>query len=178
MARSPGIFRCPSDVSTLDKNGVAYPFGGSGFPRVRSMSMNAWIGTPLVGASVQDLQVPQGNFRIYDREGDLQAPGAANLWLMLDENPASINDGWVVINAGGSKASPPTAWSDTPATYHNNAGGLNFCDGHAQIRKWTDPYLINRGHGGAAETPGGSLDFKWLWARTTLAVDRTVFTGP
>ena len=26
-----------------------------------------------------------------------------------------------------------------PADYHNGASGLNFADGHSEIRKWRDP---------------------------------------
>jgi hypothetical protein len=28
---------------------------------------------------------------------------------------------------------------DIPASYHNNAGGISFADGNAEIRKWHDP---------------------------------------
>jgi len=28
---------------------------------------------------------------------------------------------------------------DVPASYHNEAGGLGFADGHAEIHKWLDP---------------------------------------
>jgi len=28
--------------------------------------------------------------------------------------------------------------TDYPGNYHNGAGGLNFCDGHAEVHKWLD----------------------------------------
>ena len=69
-------------------------------------------------------------------------PGPVNLWVFIDENPISINDGSFICT-------PPIPennyqWIDCPASYHNNAGGLAFADGHAQIRKWTDPTVLHQ----------------------------------
>jgi prepilin-type processing-associated H-X9-DG protein len=35
----------------------------------------------------------------------------------------------------------PNRWKivDYPASYHNRAAGLSFADGHAEIKRWTDP---------------------------------------
>jgi prepilin-type processing-associated H-X9-DG protein len=55
----------------------------------------------------------------------------AGTWVLLDENPASINDGWFVCDPRG------TSWVDVPATYHNGATGFAFADGHSEIKKCT-----------------------------------------
>ncbi|HUD84687.1 MAG TPA: hypothetical protein VMQ67_14345, partial [Candidatus Saccharimonadales bacterium] len=32
---------------------------------------------------------------------------------------------------------------DFPASYHNNAGGFAFADGHSEIHQWKDSRVIN-----------------------------------
>ena len=59
----------------------------------------------------------------------------SDTWVTIDENPASINDGWFVCDPRA------TAWVDIPATYHNAAGGISFADGHSDIKKWKDPAI-------------------------------------
>jgi hypothetical protein len=58
------------------------------------------------------------------------------MWVMLDEDERSINDGFFI--------SDPAArlWIDFPAVSahrHNYSFGLNFADGHAEIWRHRDP---------------------------------------
>lgn len=133
--KSYGVYKCPADI------GAAHDSFGGTYPHVRSMSMNAWIGNfaPYTGDKT---------VRSYNREADLVVPGAANLWLFLDENPVSINDGSFICSPNIQQ------WVDCPASYHNGAGGLVFCDGHAQIHKWTDPVVLRTWS--ATITPGNT----------------------
>jgi prepilin-type N-terminal cleavage/methylation domain-containing protein/prepilin-type processing-associated H-X9-DG protein len=162
---SPGPYRCPADRSTA-KGTMAYPLGGQGNPRVRSMSMNGWMG-PYPGG-LGDLGSATTYYRVYNKDGDMAVPGSANLWVLMDENPWSINDGWLEENPVGTAANPPTAtsWSDEPASYHNNACGISFGDGHAQIRKWTDLNMINTHTDGVAAVRPYT-DLNWLLSKTT-----------
>jgi prepilin-type N-terminal cleavage/methylation domain-containing protein/prepilin-type processing-associated H-X9-DG protein len=150
--KQPGVYRCPADVSTA----TIY---GQKLPRVRSMSMNAWL---------NPYNVWNGSTgRIFHKESDLGVMGAVNVWLVMDENPISINDGYMAEYA----PPPPTAnltWVDFPASYHNGACGINFCDGHAQIKKWTDPHVLNPPNpiGNIGATPGNP-DLPWLQNLTT-----------
>ena len=161
------VYRCPADHSTY-KAGTAYPTGGQGDPRVRSMSMNGWIGP--TASVVISMGLNGSGFRVYTKESGLGIPGAANLWLLMDENPFSINDGFL-IDQPTSTGNPPTGqkWGDYPATYHNNSCGLSFCDGHAETKKWTDPVLTHvdkqRTVNVAATPPGNDLN--WLLQRST-----------
>ena len=125
-----GVYRCPADSSTY-KSGTAYPIGGKGDPRVRSMSMNAWM-----NSGDNDVGLNTSAYILYKKESDLANPGAANLWVFVDENPYSINDAYILEEPTGN-ASPPTAdgFIDCPASYHAGACGISFADGHAQIRK-------------------------------------------
>ena len=88
--------------------------------------------------------------------------GAANCFVVLDENPWSINDGWFCTDA--------TGWVDKPATYHNNACGFSFADGHSEIHKWRDANLIGfKGpYGAAVGAQVGIGDVDWLLQHSSI----------
>ena len=163
--KNPGVYRCPADTSGY-QNGTVHPVGGVGSPRVRSMSMNAWM-----NPGDNDVGMDAADYIIYKKDSDTVRPGSANLWVFIDENPYSINDAFFLEETSGTTG-PPTAsaWTDIPATYHNGAGGISFADGHAQIRKWTDPNVRNFKAGsatinGTPGAPGG--DLAWFINLTT-----------
>jgi len=86
-------------------------------------------------------------------------PAPAKCWVTVDESPTSINDGWFVVEPGLKE------WVDTPAAYHNGAGGLSFADGHSEIKKWRDPGLLK------FQDPRFTArlnDLAWMQERTTL----------
>jgi len=159
------VYRCPADVSSY-QNGTAYPTGGRGDPRCRSMSMNSWM-----NPGVNDVGMDQANYITYRKDSDLVHPGAVNLWVFIDENPRSINDAFFLeMTSGGSNPPQNTQWTDIPATYHNHAGGISFADGHAQIRKWTDEAILGFNLNSAAingTTARGNTDIDWLLKQTT-----------
>ena len=129
---SLGIWRCPADKSTASSNNVAWP-------RVRSMSMNGFVGGPtpesLTGVTV-------GTFATYAKLGDIRQP--SNIFVLLDEREDSINNGCFNVNMNGTahknvaENANAYAFFDFPAFYHNGAGGLAFADGHSEIHKWQD----------------------------------------
>ena len=136
-AKSGGVYRCPADTSAFtDAANIRTP-------RARSMSMNAWMNpySPWNGFA-----------RVFKKQTDFNVNGLGSsmCWLFMDENPVSINDGWLVIDAPHPGATPPyssmgtypNTWVDTPATYHGKAGGIVYADTHAEVKKWTDPAII------------------------------------
>jgi len=153
----PGVYRCPADVST------ATIFGHQ-LLRVRSISMNAWIGP-------YNIWNPSVNGRIFYKESDLGVMGAANVWLFMDENPYSINDGCMAeFTPPGPTTAANLTWVDYPASYHNGGAGISFCDGHAQIRKWTDATVLNLrtlNPPSMPSNPQNCPDLPWLQAHTT-----------
>jgi len=161
---SPGVYRCPADNSSVNGDNV-YPLGGSGNNRVRSMSMNAWLNPPPVAIQACAMNV---GYDIYKTTTDLSVPGAANLWLFIDENPYSINDAFFLDFPSD------TGWVDCPASYHVGACGLSFCDGHAQIKQWNDKVVLNWKQS-ASLTPTGTRtpDLLWFLQRTTARVGQT-----
>jgi prepilin-type N-terminal cleavage/methylation domain-containing protein len=155
-----GVYKCPADKKTAV----------TGQPTVRSMSMNAYLNPLNSSPPPTPASSPPGPlnpaYRMFKKQGDLSGLGAANTWVLIDENPVSINDGWFCVDPN------PTAnnWIDKPATYHDRAGGLSFADGHGEIKKWRDQNLINyTGPPATSVTPqAGVDDLQWLGQRTSI----------
>jgi prepilin-type N-terminal cleavage/methylation domain-containing protein/prepilin-type processing-associated H-X9-DG protein len=154
-SRSVGVFKCPGDKVDGEKG-----------PRVRSISMNGMMG----GFSPGDLpSINQPGWQLYLTQAQLQNPGPSLLWVFIDENADSINDGFFRVNM-----SENTAWQDLPASYHGSSGTLSFADGHAENKKWTDASVASHP---VTKTTYVSLsavaapndDLRWLQARTTVA---------
>jgi prepilin-type N-terminal cleavage/methylation domain-containing protein/prepilin-type processing-associated H-X9-DG protein len=146
-----GVYKCPADRRT-----VSYP-SSKGAPTIRSMSMNAWM-NPLPNSYLDSA------YRTFRKQGDISKP--TDIWVTLDENPGSINDGWFLEDPVSYK----TTWVDIPATYHNKAGGMSFADGHAIIRKWTDPKILANPPTPSDFNPmtPGNGDLPWLLGETTV----------
>lgn len=119
VAKTPGVFKCPADI---------YP--GARGPRVRSYSMNGFVG------DVNGIMSGQNpGYRTFLKISSVVKIGAANLWSLLDECPDSINDPlFATPMVNGSSE----LWHDVPACTHNGAGGFSFADGHAEIKRWLD----------------------------------------
>ncbi|HEY5912111.1 MAG TPA: hypothetical protein VJA21_16025, partial [Verrucomicrobiae bacterium] len=119
--KSARSFKCPADRSTTMITGKLVP-------RVRSISMNNRVGEGGVS------WISATAFRLYTNCRDLSVPTPAELFLVLDEHPDTINDGVFF-------ADPDTAWTiiDYPAAYHNGGAGFAFADAHAEIHRWRDP---------------------------------------
>ena len=134
-AQNAGIFKCPSDPSTdpVSKK-----------PRVRSMSMNNWVGgngddlNALWGGWNGGATV-QNPWRVYTKLSDMVDPGPSLTFVLLDERWDSINDGyWVTSMVGYPNQPAQLTIVDYPASYHNRAGGFSFADGHSEIKRWLD----------------------------------------
>jgi prepilin-type N-terminal cleavage/methylation domain-containing protein/prepilin-type processing-associated H-X9-DG protein len=117
--QSQGLYHCPGDPSVV-----------SGVPRVRSYSMNGWIGTTR---PLQDLGASAGMYKMYFKDSSIASP--ATTWYVIDEHELSINDGLFLVCMPGTAVSNPI---DLPATRHNRGYGLSFCDGHSEIYKLHD----------------------------------------
>lgn len=110
-----GVYRCPSDKSNL-----------KGVLRVRSYSINAWMGGKTV--------LEQTNYTVYRRESDIINPPPSSAWVFIDEHEHSINDGWFAVDMRGHQG-----FLDLPANRHGNGYALSFADGHVEVWKFLDP---------------------------------------
>jgi len=129
-----GIFKCPADKSTVIPS--SGPFKGQVTPRVRSISMDVWVG----GFGGTDGSLSGGGWRVYLKESEMVDPGMARTFVFLDMREDSIDIGNFATDMTGWPDKPAqTGFYDYPASYHNRAGGLSFADGHSEIRRWLDP---------------------------------------
>ncbi len=109
FVKNAGSYHCPADKSQT--NAV---------PRVRSYSINGWMGGTYVYG--------QSNYIVFKKESEIIRPSPAQAWVFIDEHERSINDGWFAMDMKGNQG-----LLDAPATRHNNAYGLTFADAHAEI---------------------------------------------
>jgi len=130
--KNPTIWRCPSDRSYVTVTNVQ-------LPRVRSMSMNLYLG----GFGGWDGNLPGvGQQKFYFKMGDLlSTPGPSKIFVFLDMRPDSIDVGNFATKMDGFSPYSPGYYSfyDLPGFYHNRACGFSFADGHSEIKKWLDP---------------------------------------
>src|SRR4051812_8678196 len=126
--KDPLVYKCPADNHPV-KGGLNTPSGGKN--RVRSISMNGFIEGFAYGKNAGSTWY--STYRPYNRTTDVVSPSPSDLWVMNDEHPDSINDGWEIMNV-----TTPTAWVDLPASYHINACGFSFADGHSEIHRWKE----------------------------------------
>jgi prepilin-type N-terminal cleavage/methylation domain-containing protein/prepilin-type processing-associated H-X9-DG protein len=143
-----GIYKCPADVSTV---------AGTGKPRARSVSMNCAVGTRwyTAGVGTGSKHPPDGPpgspvgggwlsgswaatdplYMTYGKMSQILRPNPSDLWVIMDENPDTINDPLMAVSMvpGGNLV-------DFPARYHAGAAGISFADGHSEVHKWMDDF--------------------------------------
>src|SRR3954471_11782224 len=166
------IYRCPADNFKVLHTGGLHK--GTKAPRIRSNSMNAWVGMngdtrPIPGDYTWYGLPP---LRKFNKTADMVAPGPVNTWVLVDENPISINDGFFCPDFSNYNRSSGTVTTltlpDAPGSYHNGACGFSFADGHSEIHRWTDgrmkvadPTLENH------NAPTKNRDVYWLLEHST-----------
>jgi len=155
---TPGIYKCPADRYLAMEGSVM-------LPRLRSISMNAYIEGGAYGNSAAQTWYPQ--FCAYNKSSDIVRPSPAGLFVFVDEHPDSINDGWMIIDP-----ETPTEWgNDLPASYHNRACGFSFADGHSEIHKWvqstTCAPVLQDEHGTYPGTSPVDRDIQWATNHAT-----------
>ncbi|MGA2248883.1 MAG: hypothetical protein ABSH48_28350, partial [Verrucomicrobiota bacterium] len=147
--KNQGVYKCPADLSTWPKSGA------NAVPRVRSCSMNCYMGTTK-WESENPNEIAPGYF-IFRKFSIFPAGlGPADAMTIVDENPLSINDGFLLI-------SEPSGGNDHPAVNHGQSSTITSADGHAMLHKWRDALLTN---------PAGSTgsDFAWLAAHVSIKI--------
>jgi hypothetical protein len=102
--------------------------------RVRSCSMNLQVGSPTTTIIGSD----PVNHKVFSRNTDFGAAlSASDCFVILDENPLSLNDGWFDYSLDGILI------GDRPAVNHGKWSSFSFADGRAQLHKWQDLFLDN-----------------------------------
>ena len=118
-----GIYHCPADKSlTADGSRL----------RFRSCSIEGYIG------GYETLE-PNGYYVI--RLTQIVKPGPSGVFVFIDENENSINDGKMTM-----RYAPDTTWVDMPSSRHQNGAVLSFGDGHVERWRWKVGVLVFTAH--------------------------------
>jgi len=158
------IWRCPADKSSVTVNGVA-------MPRVRSMSMNIYLGG--WGGTGGGWSWSTST-KFFFKMSEITQPPPTKMFVLLDMREDSIDMGNFATDMEGF-ANPfnPAAYGffDLPGIYHNGACGFSFADGHSEIRKWVDsrtkpPINYNSMINDGFKSPRNP-DIAWLQDRST-----------
>lgn len=162
------IYKCPADQSSVKP--ASGPYAGRTVYRLRSVSMNAWVG----GNEGKHTWFGGPEWRMYLKITDFVDPGPSKTWVLLDEREDSINDGFYVVWMPGYRDPSTTRMVDYPASYHGGAAGFAFADGHSEIHKWQDPRTtppVQRGVPLQLNVPQpNNPDVLWLQDHTTRRV--------
>ncbi|MSU27400.1 MAG: type II secretion system protein [Pedosphaera sp.] len=141
------VYRCPADISTA-----------SGLPRVRSVAASQ--------AFFFDNSEPLGAAYLhFPRMSQIRNP--ANTWIIIDENPNTINDAALGVNMTAPGA-PSATLIDSPAGYHLNATSFSFADGHSEIHRWKSQAFCNAASSNITSSdPAFVEDAIWLSSMTS-----------
>ncbi len=110
---SEAVYHCPGDFST------AYNVP---MPRLRSYAMDVYMGGDIVADAVKKYS---------------QILGPAGVFVFLDENEKSIDDGMFYINRA-----PGATWPNLASDRHNRGADLSFADGHCERFRWKAPKIF------------------------------------
>jgi prepilin-type processing-associated H-X9-DG protein len=127
--------------------------------------MNCYFGAFSPAKNDTELQGYNHFFPAYRQFIKLTSvPGPANFYVTVDEHPDGINDAYILNNADWNSLS---AWGDAPASFHNNAAGFSFADGHSEIHKWRGPVIPVRTSYNGWPTLN-RIDAEWFCRRSTV----------
>lgn len=144
-----GAYKCPADRITV-KNGTTIS------PRVRSISMNSWIGR----------NAPAWNpgFTTFAKTSDFAKLSPSEAFVYIDEREDSIDDGYYAVDMVSGQL------VNFPGGFHNRAGGLSFADGHSEIHRWLDPRTtppVKKGFKYEFTAMPNNKDLKWIQDHAT-----------
>jgi prepilin-type N-terminal cleavage/methylation domain-containing protein len=162
--KSTGVWHCPADPS------YGINPQGQRVTRPRSYSMSNWVGGngDDPGNGYRGGWGLDANYQVFRKFADMAQPGPSTTFVLLDERQDSINDGYFVVEMDGWTGSPNSSEEivDFPASYHVNACGFAFADGHSEIHQWKDSKIINPPAIDITPDPN-SLDVFWMQYHST-----------
>jgi hypothetical protein len=172
LNRTARPFKCPADL-TRTRNA-----SGLFVAKIRQVSMNGAVGTdlqqpknPTSGMWLDGFGSHTANrtWRCFSKLSDMVRPIPSELFVMLDEHPDSINDGY--FGSVGPGPQSQKRWIDWPASYHNGSAGFGMADGSALMHKWVAPQTVSTVFNPQPPPLPASLpDINWLSDHTTALV--------
>jgi len=124
-----GIYHCPADRSTVA--------GNKSLQRSRSVSMSVGMN------STQNPAVPAINAS-FTKLSQINNPVPSNASVFIDEASNSCDNNVIGIYPGtvSDPESGTIGYWNLPTSRHNNSGVLGFADGHAEVWKWIDRWIV------------------------------------
>ena len=175
------MYKCPADKRNGIYQGTSPAMAGKTVPAARTFAMNQAVGTicgafdtggghsgppdrPTNGPWLDNNHGHRRGttFNTYGKTTSVGSPGPSKIWVFIDEDAESLNDGGFAVGVARPE------WIDWPGTYHGNACGFAFMDGHSEIHKWKDGTTTHpRGNVNrlTLSTPG--FDWAWIAERTS-----------
>jgi len=170
------LYKWPADKRIGTYQGSDATQRGKKVPAARTFAMNQAVGTyPYESGCKMSVHGPWLNstsgghsrgqrWYTYGKHSDFVNPGAANTWVLIDEDADSLNDAAFAVGCLTPR------WIDWPGTYHNMACGFAFADGHSEIHRWRQPDTkVYRGNT-AQITPKNPSDWQWIAERTSARI--------
>ena len=140
-AKSVGIYRCPSDRSTLtnltDPNDIGDASGYTPGPRrARSYNMSLSVnGYPDFNSWVPT------NIPMFAKLTEIKNPDPVQCLVFIDELEYALSDstfGFPSVYSESQQGDAQPKWWDQPADRHNQGANLSFGDGHVEQWKWDE----------------------------------------
>ena len=157
-AKTSAIYKCPADPRIC-------VFGGQRVPVIRSCSANqgvgvadsSWLGggshsgrpsSPVNGPWLDGNHGHQASkpYATFGKATSFRNCSPSDIWVYLDEDQHSINDGGMAVSAAVQKV------IDYPTSSHKNACGFAFADGHSEVHKWKSNLFLLTAHANSQRT--------------------------
>ncbi len=162
------LFRCPADTRT--GRSTAPSTVGHIVPSARTISMSQAVGTdpytrgcqlPVNGGWLDGAHTNtrNGPWLTYGSPCSILTPTPARLFVLLDENPRSLNDACFAVTMVSS------SFLDCPAIFHNLGATFAFADGHCEPKRWQDPRTTAWPNGQPYNPPNS--DVAWIQQHTS-----------
>jgi len=151
--KTAAAYKCAADKIMVKNGGVLRP-------RIRSISMNGWVGPNAPAWGSQP-------FTTFAKTAQFTELPPTQALVYLDEREDSIDDGYYAVDMTKGAGA---ILVNFPGSFHNGAGGLTFADGHSEIHRWLDPRTrppFKKGQKREFTNMRDNLDLQWLQDHAT-----------
>lgn len=149
------VYVCPTDRFMVNVLGQRYP-------RIRSYSMNAYVGWDRLDQWDSRLSP---NFKVFKKHSEITPNLPGGMFVFQDVNPDSIC--WPYFGV----QMVVDSFFNFPNSSHNSGGILAFADTHVARQRWRDQRTItaySADYHRHNEASPNNEDIRWLRARTTV----------
>jgi prepilin-type N-terminal cleavage/methylation domain-containing protein/prepilin-type processing-associated H-X9-DG protein len=151
--RTTELYVCPTDRLEVNVGGVKYP-------KLRSYSMNVFVG--WIGP--WDSRMPSG-YKIYNKHSQMLRPSPSDIFLFMDVHPNSVCWPYFGVRMIGD------SFFNFPGSSHKSAAVVSFADGHVETHRWLDPRTIaanSTDYHRHDDASPGNKDLVWIRQHTTI----------